>query len=35
MYHEYKVRDKYNRREGVLLGGTILERFARTKKKRK
>jgi len=32
MYLEYKAREKWNRRKGVLLGGTIFERSAQTKK---
>ncbi len=35
MYFEYKVREKQNKREGVLLGGTIFGRSAQMKKKRK
>ncbi len=33
MYFEYKAKGKWNKREGVLLGGTILGRFEWTKKR--
>jgi hypothetical protein len=32
MYLEYKAREKRNKREGVLLGGTILKKSAQTEK---
>jgi hypothetical protein len=33
MYLEYKMKEKWNKKEGVLSGGTILERFSQMEKR--